>query len=56
METENIILIVITAIMVISLPVFIIIRNWNDLKKIRPGAQDATEEIRTDQERNRDKI
>lgn len=56
METQNVILSVIASIACLSLVFFLIHKNREDLKTINPDASDATEEIKKEQERNRDKI
>lgn len=56
MEIKHIILIFLTIVATISIVYFLIRKNKADLKKIHPDARNAMEEIRKDQERNRDKI
>ena len=55
MESKNLALITFSVIACLCLIVFLIYQNWKDSKKINPNASDATEEIRNDQERDKDK-
>ena len=55
MNTTNIFVIVIVGVALLALVIFLIWKNNKDKKILNPDAEDAVEEIITDQERNKDR-